>query len=74
MEFIPDLLKHKLYKSSLSALDIIWLSKQLINAVGVMHESGIVHRDLKPENILIEEKDGRLGLKIIDFGESAMMS
>jgi eukaryotic-like serine/threonine-protein kinase len=32
------------------------------------HQRGILHRDLKPSNILVDERDGRLIPKIIDFG------
>jgi len=39
--------------------------RQLIQAVGHMHEVGYFHRDLKPENmILVNDKD----IKLIDFG------
>jgi formylglycine-generating enzyme required for sulfatase activity len=32
------------------------------------HEHGVVHRDLKPGNVLVEEVDGHLVARIIDFG------
>lgn len=39
--------------------------KQLVEAVGHMHEVGYFHRDLKPENMtLINEKE----IRLIDFG------
>lgn len=39
--------------------------KQLIEAVGHMHEVGYFHRDLKPENmILVNDKE----IRLIDFG------
>lgn len=45
--------------------------KQLIKAVGHMHEVGYFHRDLKPENIvLVNDRDTRL----IDFGTCLSMS
>lgn len=39
--------------------------KQLIEAVGHMHEQGFFHRDLKPENMILVD-DGNL--RLIDFG------
>ena len=45
--------------------------KQLIEAVGHMHEVGYFHRDLKPENmILVSDQE----IKLIDFGTCMKMS
>ena len=45
--------------------------KQLLMAVGHMHEVGYFHRDLKPENmILINDRE----MKLIDFGTCISMS
>lgn len=44
---------------------------QIMSGVNYCHNMGITHRDLKPENILIEEVDGVITLKIIDFGTSS---
>lgn len=41
--------------------------KQLISAVGAMHEKNITHRDIKPQNTLL---DANFNLKICDFGLS----
>lgn len=40
------------------------------------HSKGVVHRDLKPENILIssELKDGKLAVKVIDFGAALSLA
>lgn len=44
--------------------------KQLIEAVGHMHEVGYFHRDLKPENmILVNDKE----IRLIDFGTCMSM-
>lgn len=42
---------------------------QILHAVHHMHATGLIHRDIKPENMLI---DGRGGVKIVDFGMTAI--
>ena len=37
-------------------------------ALGYSHRRGVVHRDVKPDNILLQEGDGRLGVRLTDFG------
>ena len=44
------------------------LFQRVCEAVQHAHQKGIIHRDLKPSNILVEERDGRVRPKIIDFG------
>ncbi|CAB4024954.1 maternal embryonic leucine zipper kinase, partial [Paramuricea clavata] len=39
--------------------------RQIVAAVGYMHEKGYAHRDLKPENLLLDENQD---IKLIDFG------
>jgi serine/threonine-protein kinase len=44
---------------------------QACEALAEAHALGIVHRDLKPSNLfLVEEPDGRILLKVLDFGIS----
>ncbi len=45
--------------------DLLKASKQLAEAIHILHSEGIVHRDIKPENILFD-KNGQLFLT--DFG------
>lgn len=39
-------------------------------ALRILHQNRIIHLDLKPDNILIQEYEGRLLAKIIDFDSS----
>ena len=39
--------------------------RQIVAAVGYIHNMGYAHRDLKPENLLLDEEQN---LKLIDFG------
>jgi serine/threonine protein kinase len=52
------------------ALDrLIEIISQIARGIGAAHDAGIIHRDLKPENILLtRHADGRLLVKLLDFG------
>ena len=41
---------------------------QLTFGLYAIHEKGYIHCDLKPSNIMINEVEGRIEVKIIDFG------
>ncbi len=44
------------------------LLEQVCAAVQHAHQKGVIHRDLKPGNILVTDTDGRVQVKVIDFG------
>eukprot|EP00300_Choanocystis_sp_HF-7_P009333 c16376_g1_i3.p1 GENE.c16376_g1_i3~~c16376_g1_i3.p1 ORF type:complete len:277 (+),score=71.99 c16376_g1_i3:3-833(+) len=46
------------------------ITKQLLEAVGTLHEEHVMHRDLKPENILLVSSNpaAPIQIKVADFG------
>lgn len=49
---------------------LIWMD-QLLDALEAVHAKNLIHRDLKPANLMLTPgRDGRLGIKILDFGIS----
>ena len=44
------------------------LFTQACDAVQHAHHKAIIHRDIKPSNVLVTEQDGKLLVKVIDFG------
>lgn len=60
-------------KGSLPPSEIVGIFWQIADALSKAHAIGIVHRDLKPENIFLHEHfDGRVIVKLLDFGISKM--
>ena len=66
MEFFEggDLMK-RLGGKALAVADCLRLFRELMMALGDIHEKGILHRDLKPQNLMFRN-DGSLA--IVDFG------
>ncbi len=44
------------------------LLRQAGAALSAAHEAKLVHRDVKPENIFVLVRDGRIDVKVLDFG------
>ncbi len=58
-------LNRRLAGSPLPPLEALRLFRELMLALGDIHEKGILHRDLKPQNLMFR-KDGSLA--VVDFG------
>ena len=61
-------LRERIDDGSLTEDMKIKIVRQLVSAVGKLHEADIIHRDLKPGNILVDDLGN---IQIIDFGLSA---
>ena len=66
MEFIPGRpLNHHMRSNNFTNNQIIYIIRQLAEALAIVHEFGILHRDVKPGNIILTDD---LKLKLTDFG------
>jgi len=52
-------------QSTFSTSLVVYVMKNVFNAIAFMHGKGVAHRDLKPENILLDKE---FTVKIADFG------
>jgi len=60
--------KHIREKGPLSLQETWAITQQLLVALTAVHDSGYVHRDVSSNNVMLSEVDGRLHVKLIDFG------
>jgi serine/threonine protein kinase len=51
--------------------DYLLIFLQLAKAAEFMAKNNILHRDIKPTNILLGMNNGKLNIKLIDFGSWA---
>jgi serine/threonine protein kinase len=61
-------LARHLKSGPLTLAEVHLLFVPLVQAVAYIHRRGVIHRDLKPTNILLDEQDGQLYVRLIDFG------
>src|SRR5947208_16143920 len=61
-------LSRRLHAGPLSLSEVHQLFTALVKAVAYIHRRGVIHRDLKPTNILLDEQDGQIYVRLIDFG------
>ncbi|MCF6764359.1 protein kinase [Thiotrichales bacterium 19S3-7] len=62
------------HKSNFSKDDQFDLAIMVFSVINELHQLGIAHRDLKPENITVKLVNGKIELRIIDFGLSETLA
>ncbi|KAM3621072.1 uncharacterized protein V6R79_005547 [Siganus canaliculatus] len=67
-----ELFDRILEKGVYTERDASLVIKQVLQAVGYLHENSIVHRDLKPENLLYYNTDENAKIMVSDFGLSKL--
>ena len=55
----------------LSSTDMVWVVRDIMEALDYLHSNKIVHQDIKPANILIDTSGTRPRYLLCDFGISA---
>ena len=69
MEYVPGLpITTFADQHGLTITARLELFLQVCEGIEHAHQKGVLHRDLKPNNILVANRDGRVVVKIIDFG------
>ncbi|OAA66867.1 Protein kinase-like domain protein [Niveomyces insectorum RCEF 264] len=74
MEYVKGPTLHDVLESSngypaLQTTQVRDLLRQLLRAVGYLHDHAVTHRDLKPANIMIAQQEP-IQIKLVDFGEA----
>lgn len=70
LEFIRGrTLRDELQDGRLPTERVVAIVSQVARGLTAAHEAGVIHRDLKPENVMLtQHADGRLLVKLLDFG------
>ena len=65
-------LARRLRSGPMQLAEVRQLFVPLVQAVAYIHRRGVIHRDLKPTNILLDEQDGQVYVRLIDFGIASL--
>jgi serine/threonine-protein kinase len=66
-------LAERMAQGRLPHSEIIDVLLQMCGALGAAHGRGVIHRDLKPDNVFLSETQGRVQVKLLDWGIAKLM-
>jgi serine/threonine-protein kinase len=68
-------LQHRIDSGVLTVEEFRHIAHMTLEGLSAAHRLGIVHLDIKPSNLMLEENpDGRIHVKILDFGLSRLQT
>lgn len=67
-----EVLSTKLARGVLLRDDAATVVVQICRALSRAHAASVVHRDIKPDNVMLCREDGRMLVKVLDFGVAAL--
>jgi serine/threonine protein kinase, bacterial len=75
MDLVPGgtLRDHLRRERTIAVSEAARLLAQVAAALAEAHGLGVVHRDLKPDNVLLRSEDGRLDIRLTDFGVARVL-
>ncbi|TMQ11267.1 MAG: hypothetical protein E6J91_23760 [Deltaproteobacteria bacterium] len=69
MEYLEgEPLSARLRRGALPWTEAFPILEQALRALKAAHDKGFVHRDLKPDNLWLKYVEGRIHVKLLDFG------
>jgi len=69
MEYLEgEPLSARIQRGALTWFEAFPILEQTLRALKAAHDKGYVHRDLKPDNIWLKYVEGRVQVKLLDFG------
>jgi serine/threonine protein kinase/HEAT repeat protein len=69
MEYLEgEPLSARIHRGSLTWSEAFPILDHTLRALKAAHDKGFVHRDLKPDNLWLQQVDGRVQVKLLDFG------
>jgi len=69
MEYLEgEPLSARIRRGGLTWAEALPILEQTLRALKAAHDKGFIHRDLKPDNIWLQRVDGRVHVKLLDFG------